>query len=65
MEAYKLPASTHAFWKIAKGSILYVRCNKPRPCQKGRRGKVVRVIHCKAGGSTNGANNLMLLGLIE
>ena len=46
---------------MAKGRILYVGGKKLGPCPKGWRGQVVRLLHCKAGGATNGEQNVMLL----
>ena len=34
-EDYMLPKPTHAFWKMAKGIILYVRGKKTRALSKG------------------------------
>ena len=64
-ESDMLPKSTHDFSKMAKVSILYVRVNKPGLCTKGWIGKVVQVLHLNMGGSTDGANNLILLRRME
>ena len=55
------PEPMHTFWKMVKGIILYVGGNKPGLCPKGWRWQVVRVLHHKAGGSTDSANTFMLL----
>ena len=60
LEAGLLQDRRHTSWNMAKGSILYVGGKKPGPCPKGWRGKVLRVLHCKAGGATYGAHNGML-----
>ena len=49
---------THAFWNMEKVIILYAVGNKPWPCPKGWRGQVVQVLHCNAGGATDGAKQL-------
>ena len=38
---------------------------KPRPHPKAWRGKVVRVLHDKAGGETDGAQNIVLMMRME
>ena len=60
-EADLFPEPTHKFWNMAKGSSLYVGEKDPVPRPGGWRGKVVRVLHRKAEGATDGAKNLMLL----
>ena len=64
-EAGLFPESAHVFWKMAKVSILYFGGNKPGSWPKGWRGQVVKVLHRKAGGATDGAKNLMLLIRVE
>ena len=60
-EADLFPGPKELFWKMTKGSILYVEGKKPGPCTNIWRGKVVQVIHRKTGVSTDGSNNVMLL----
>ena len=60
-EADLSPDPNHTFWKMEKVSILYVGGKKPDQCPKGWRGEVVRVLHHKSGGETDGAQNAMLL----
>ena len=55
----------HAFWKMLKGVILYVSRNKPGPFPKVWRRQVVQVLDLKAGGATDGENNIMLLRRLE
>ena len=50
---------------MSEGSILYDGGKKPGSCPKGWMGKVVRVLHCKAGGSTDGAKHIILLRQVE
>ena len=65
MEDNLVPGPKHAFWKMLKGSILYVGGNKPGPFSKGWMGQVVQVIHRKSGGSTDGTQTVMLLRRME
>ena len=44
-----LPESTHDFWKMAKGRVLYVGGKKPGPWPKGWMRQVVQVLHLKEG----------------
>ena len=64
-ESHQLPDLTHPFWNRAKFIVLYVVEKRLQPCPKGWRGQVVRVLHCKAGGATCGAQNAMLLRKME
>ena len=61
MEADLLTGPKHTFWKMAKGSILYIGGKKAGNFLKIWRGKVAQVLHLKAGGSTDGVHNVMLL----
>ena len=56
-----LPEPNHAFWNMAKGSILYVGLKMPGPLPKVCRGKVVQVLHRKTGGENYGPQNVIFL----
>ena len=60
-EEGKIPEALHLFCKKAKGRVLYViRQKNPLP-SKGRKGKLVRVLHGKAGGEMDRARNLLVM----
>ena len=65
IESYMLTESIHALWKMAKVIVLYVSRNKPEYWSKGWRGKVVRVLHFKAGVETYVAKHIMLLRQVK
>ena len=56
-----LPGPKQMFWNMDKESIYYVGGNKSGPCPKGCRGKVVQVINCKIGGSTERVHHFIVL----
>ena len=54
---------TFGIWR--REVSLYVGGNKPGPCPKGYRGKLVQVIYHKAGGAADGEKNIMLMRQME
>ena len=62
---YPGPSNPGQNYEIYKGRVLYVSGKKPQPQPKGRRGKVVQVLHRKAGGATDGAQNIILMMRME
>ena len=60
-EGNLLPGTKQNFYKMPKGSILYVGGQKPGPCTNVWRWQVLQVLHCKVEGDNYGANNVMLL----
>ena len=62
---YPGPDTPGRNYERSKGGVLYVSGNKPRPQPKGWRGKVVQVLHRKAGGATDGAQNIILMMRME
>ena len=52
---YPGPATPGRNYERYKGIFLYMSGNKPRPHPKYWRGQVVRVLHRKEGGGTDGA----------
>ena len=63
--AGQLPELNHPFWKIYKGSVMYVNGKKYWMYPKIWRWQVVRLLHCKLGGETDGAKNILLMTRME
>ena len=57
----QIPEASHVFWKKAKGGVLYVIRQKHPPPLKGWKGQVVKFLHSKSGGATDGSRNLVVM----
>ena len=62
---YPGPPTPGQNYERSKVRVLYVSGKKPRPHPKGWRVQVVRVLHHKSGGATDGAQNIILMMRME
>ena len=62
---YPGPATPGQNYEICKVRFMYVSGKKPRLYPKGWIGHLVRLLHHKAGGATDGAKNIILMMRME
>ena len=62
---YPSPAIPGQNYEISKGRVMYMRGKKPHPYPKAWIGQIVIILHHKAGGAMDSAQNIILIMRME